>query len=158
MQLGLEQLNIKNNKNPTILVTGMMGSGKTTYATKLNNMLNFELLSFDSLKSTEGHKYPGTEEALYAINNTTVPTVAEGVQVMGFPMSLIKNCTLIILEVPRGEIVKRLRKRGLINEKGEPIHNDKKALDAQLDKVYVYFDKFKKALNKANIQYLTLSH
>ena len=85
----------KNGTNKILYITGLMGSGKSTFAKKLSKEYNCYLLELDQLQKTTFKKYGMIDENIYMekfikeMNKLIKPhkrVIVEGIQIMFFPM------------------------------------------------------------------------
>jgi len=97
-----------------VLVVGVPGSGKTTFATRYAKKNGMDLVSIDGIPKKKG--FPNTADLRKLMDKLDKPTVIEGYQIAGLTKSEVAGHKVITMKHSKKTIIDRLERRGLVDE------------------------------------------
>ncbi len=103
---------IAKDRPSHIFITGIPGSGKTTYARKLSKKTGLPLISLDGVTGMTHVDSTSKLVKRFIKTNLDEPHVIEGVQLMGIDPKFFKGHILKKIEIPKEVAVDRILKRG----------------------------------------------
>lgn len=150
--LSLEDL---QNQSGHIFVTGIPGSGKTTFAGKLVNATQLDFIRLDELDGAT------TSESVFELIEPYAKSgeqyIVEGWQTLLYPEDkLVENHTVVIIQIDRETAIQRLVDRGWIDSNGKWKQGDEYINEAAdvIDWVSEKQNEFIKQFGKENITFV----
>lgn len=130
----------------TLLITGVPGSGKTTLAHALERRHGLPVVHLDLLKPNKGNRYPGTDEALAYLKTMKDPAIVEGTALLGLKPSMYRDTPIMLVELNRRELLRRLARRGLFRPSDPAMQGstDPAAIREETDKMRAVKEEFKR--------------
>lgn len=112
-----------------IFVTGIPGSGKTTFAGKLVNATQWEFIRLDEIEGAS--TVESVFELIEPYTKSDEQYIVEGWQTLLYPEDkLVENHTVVIIQVDRETAIQRLVDRGWMDSDGKWKQGDEYIDDA----------------------------